>query len=202
MVETKENQICLKPYLLSVALLVIPSIVLTSFLGLGFYSTLFTFPILVLSTIFLVTFTKKSNKVVFEENPEASCRKLSEDHEVEDRVVLESCVSESDAAHDVGNVQEFEVESVDLPSDSESNNSGSIDWMMNPCKNVEQNPDEISDDEISVSEDDEEGLIEIAIPSSEEPKLNLQCSNLPSFLPESIFKEQDLVELLAEMNEV
>ena len=93
-----------------------------------------------------------------------------------------------------------EIESSD---DSGSSENLELNWMISG--NVEQNP-EITDD--STSEDDEEGLIEITIPGSdhstglsEEPKENLK-SNLPTFLPESIFKHQDPVEVLAEMNEV
>ena len=207
MVGTTQNQICspfylFKPYLLCVAFLV-PSIVLTSFLGLGFYPILFTIPILILSTSFLVTFTKK-RKVVLVENP--ASRKLQVEEKVVQPVLIET-VSESGAAQeaDIGIVNEFQVELLDLTTESESSDdSGSsenleLNWMISG--NVEQNP------EISYDSPSEEGLIEIAIPSndsiclSEEPKENLQ-SNLPTFFPESIFKQQDRVEILAEMNEV
>ncbi|XWS09675.1 hypothetical protein CRYUN_Cryun39dG0009400 [Craigia yunnanensis] len=212
MVKTTEDQICspfylFKPYLLCVALLV-PSIVLTSFLGLGFYPILFTIPILILSTSFLVTFTKKRN-VVLVENPASKKLQVEDEEKVLQPVLMET-VSESDATQkaDIGIVHEFQIESLDLTSETgSSDDSGTsenlvLNWMISG--NVEQNP-EISDD--STSEDDEEGLIEIAIPGSdhssglnEEPKQNLQ-SNLPTFLPESIFKQQDLVDQLAEMNE-
>ncbi|XVE96666.1 hypothetical protein REPUB_Repub02eG0242400 [Reevesia pubescens] len=213
MVETTENQICspfyiFKPYLLCVALLLVPSIVLTSFLGLGFiYPILFTVSILILSTSFLVKFTEKRKVVLVENNPDF--RNLKIEDEVEEKVlqpVLIETVPESDSAQeaDTGIVHEFQVdESLDLTSESESTDDDSLNWVISG--NVEQNPEILSDD--STSEEDEEGLIEIAIPSnidsigklSEEPKENLQ-SNLPTFLPESIFKQDELVELLAEMN--
>ncbi|XVE80533.1 hypothetical protein DITRI_Ditri14bG0147700 [Diplodiscus trichospermus] len=220
MVETTENQICssfhlFKPYLLCVVILV-SSVVLTSFLGLGLYEpVIFTISILILSTSFIVIFTNK-RKVVLVENP--GSRKLEVEEKIAESGVMET-VSEppppppaaaaaQEADHDILN--EFQVESLDLATESESSgdDSGSGEnlernWMISG--NLEQNP-EISYD--STSEDDDEGLIEIAIPSndtsstlSEEGKENLQ-SNLPTFMPESIFKQQDLVELLAEMNEV
>lgn len=197
MVKPAKNQICL----LCVAV-VIPCIVFTSFLGLGPYPIIFTVPILVLSASFLVRFTKKTKSDAVEEK------------------VLQETVSESDAAPIAGNgiiVDEFQVESVDLTSETESStddDSGSSDqnlemnWMVSG-NHVEQNITEIlSDDSTSDDDDDEEeGLIEITIPGtpgvSEEPKANIvQSINLGNFLPESIFRQQDLVELLmAEMNE-
>ncbi|WRX29459.1 hypothetical protein QQP08_021946 [Theobroma cacao] len=69
MVETKLFKSVLPFCKFCVALLV-PSIVLTSFIGLGFCSILFTITILVSSTIFLVTLTNKKRRVVvLEQNP-------------------------------------------------------------------------------------------------------------------------------------
>lgn len=197
MVETTENQTSsplnlFKPTLLCVALLV-PSVVLTCVLGLGFYQILFTIPILILSTSFLVTFTK-NRKLVVVEKP--GCRNLKVEDEVVQPVVPMESVLESGAAQeaDIGMLNEFQVESLDLTTESESSDENlELNWMISG--DLEQNP-EVSGD--STSEDDEGGLIEIAIPSndstglSEEPKENL---------PESISKQQELAELMAEMNE-
>ncbi|KAK8705921.1 hypothetical protein V6N13_049506 [Hibiscus sabdariffa] len=197
MVETAaENQVCspfhlFRPYLLCVSILV-PSIVLTgNFLGLGFYVTLFTTTILILSTSFILKFSQKT-KVVSED-------------EVVQPVLVNKTVPDAAQGADNGILNG----SLDLTSESESSEDsgssedGELNWMVSG--NVEQNP-EISDEYSTSEEEEEEGLIEIAIPSNvttgfnEGPKQNVQ-SNLPTCLPESIFQQQDLVELLAEMNE-
>ncbi|XVE50838.1 hypothetical protein DITRI_Ditri01bG0196000 [Diplodiscus trichospermus] len=126
--------------------------------------------------------------VVFEENPDSKKLRKVED-ESDNGIVHEFQTDESQA--------------FSLEIDESSDDSGSSDENVD---NAEENP-EISDD--SSSEDDEESLIEIPIPGSDhssgriqEPEENLQF-NLPIFLPESMLKQQDIVEqLLAEMNEV
>ncbi|XP_039055843.1 uncharacterized protein LOC120198604 [Hibiscus syriacus] len=184
---TAENQICspfhlFRPCLLCVSILV-PSIVLSSFLGLEFSVIIFTTGILILSTSFIVKFSKRTKVVSIEESDTAQ------------------------GAADDGTVNECKADgSLDLTSESEissdgsgSGGNGELKWMVSG--NVEPNP-EISD-EYSTSdgdEEEEECLIEIDIPSNEEPKQNMQ-SSFPTFLPESIFQRQDLVELLAEINE-
>ncbi|KAK8527098.1 hypothetical protein V6N13_084969 [Hibiscus sabdariffa] len=137
-----------KPYVLCVSILV-PSVVLSSFLGLGFSVILLTTTILILSTSFLVKFSKKTKVVP---------------------------VEDSDAAGGADNGS----------GDSGSSENGELKWMVSG--DVEQNP-EISDEYSTSDEEEEEGLIEIAIPS------------LPSFMAESVFQQQDHVELLAEINE-
>lgn len=173
MVKTIEN--IFKPCLICVALLV-PCIVLIGFLDLGFYPILFTIPILVLSTSFLITFTKK-RKVVLVQNP--ASKELQPEDEDEDEVeekVIQSVVMEAFS---------------DSPGENDE-----LNWMM-ISGNEEQNP-EISDD--SDSEDEEDGLIEIAIPSSND---SIEDGKENSILwPDSIFKHQEVVEVLAEMNEV
>ncbi|MBA0670262.1 hypothetical protein Goklo_025314 [Gossypium klotzschianum] len=202
MVETAtENQRCspfdlFKPYLLCASILV-PSLVLTSFLGLGFYVILFTTTILIISTSFLVKFSKKSNGVL-EENPSSTKLQV----EVLTPLLMNKTVSDAAIEADNGIVNEFQVDdSLDLTLEREY---VEMKWMISG--NVERNR-EISDEYSTSEEDDEEGLIEIAIPSidtsglNEEPKPNPQ-SNLPTLLPEPSFHQQDLVELLEEINEV
>ncbi|KAL4310519.1 hypothetical protein GQ457_01G007080 [Hibiscus cannabinus] len=151
-----------KPYLLCVSILV-PSVVLSSFLGLGFSVILFTTTILILSTSFLVKFSKKTKVVPVEDSAAAGGAENGSD-------------------------------------DSGSSENGELKWMVSG--DVEQNP-EFSDDYSTSEEEEEEeeeGLIEIDIPSNEEAEQNMQFS-LPGLLAESVFQQQDLVELLAEINE-
>ncbi|EOY12035.1 hypothetical protein QUC31_001629 [Theobroma cacao] len=222
MVETKLFKSVLPFCKFCVALLV-PSIVLTSFIGLGFCSILFTITILVSSTIFLVTLTNKKRRVVvLEQNPVSKDLSVGEAEEKVLQPVIETVLPESNAAAQEAGIgivhDDFQVKSLGSTSDSESSDdSGSssnldLNWTI-PGNNAEQNP-EISDGSVSADEEEEEeeeeGLIEIAIPGNAEsepnvvppPPPNLQ-SNLPPILPESIFKQQqDLVDFLAEINEV
>ncbi|XP_057433456.1 uncharacterized protein LOC130726238 [Lotus japonicus] len=105
-----------------------------------------------------------------------------------------------------------------LPSDSESS-AGSI---MGECFEIDHNgyqnvsssdslaaytDDDEDDDDYDDEEEEEDSLIEINLPRShfsdltEEPKQKLG-SKLPDFHQESIFKQQCLMELLAEINEM
>ncbi|KAG4161763.1 hypothetical protein ERO13_D01G076400v2 [Gossypium hirsutum] len=149
---------------------------------------------------FLVKFSKKSNGVLVE-NP--SSTKLQVEDEVLTPLLMNKTVSDAAIEADNGIVNEFQVDdSLDLTSEREY---VEMKWMISD--NVLERNREISDEYSTSEEDDEEGLIEIAIPSNdttslnEEPKPNLQ-SNLPTLLPEPIFHQQDLVELLEEINEV
>ncbi|GMJ10420.1 hypothetical protein HRI_004711200 [Hibiscus trionum] len=198
MVETAaENHVCsplhlFKPYVLCVSILV-PSIVLTCFLGLGFYVILFTTTVLISSTSFIVKFSQKT-KVVLED-------------EVVQPVLVKNTVPDAARGAANGVLNEFQVDgSPDLTSESESSedSDGELNWLVSV--NMEQNPEKFDEYLTSEDEEEEDGLIEIAIPSNgttglnEEPKQNVQ-SNLPTFFPESIFQQQELVELLAEINE-
>jgi len=114
-------------------------------------------------------------------------------------------------------VLQNEVESTQdalVPSDSESSNDSVMGEKFDLnliCSNyVEQNLaiSDVSDsDEDEDDDDDDDSLIEISLPGSkfggldEQPKQKLQ-SNLPDLLPESIFEQQGLLELLAEINEM
>lgn len=115
------------------------------------------------------------------------------------------------------NVQEFKPQAdlesdSSLPSDSESSTDSII------CESFEidhQNVysseilafDIVDDDDhsdVEEDEDEEDSLIEIQLPSfhfSEESKQKLE-SKLPDFMPEYIFKQQGLMELLEEMNDM
>nr|ACU20107.1 unknown [Glycine max] len=117
------------------------------------------------------------------------------------------------------NVQEHRLQEdmqsdYSLPSDSESSDDSIMGESFEMDHIGNQNEDIISeslnsDDDYEEDEDEEEEdtLIEINLPSShfpdliEDPKQKLQ-TKLPDFLPDSIFKQQGLMELLEEINDM
>lgn len=221
-----ENQICSSMYfsrtsLLCVAVLV-PSLVFAYFVSFGFSPTsLVTIPILVLSTLFVVTLSKK--KVILDENPvqdeglicdqkDLLGNKVGQTQTQTPQPLLETAIQPEVAQeNEVGVMHEYKVESppdTPFPSDSESSNDSLIGESFEVnlmCSNhMEQN---LASSDGSVSDEDDDSLIEICLPGSksggldEEPKQKAQ-SNLPDLLPESIFQQQGLMELLAEINEM
>ncbi|XP_040986242.1 uncharacterized protein LOC121234380 [Juglans microcarpa x Juglans regia] len=225
MAKTADKRICSslcfsRPLWLCIAALV-PCLVFTYFLSFGFHPFLATIPILVLSTLLIVTFKRK--KVVLDENS------VEDDHqglncgqknlhgkEVGEKLPLPletATQTEAVQQHEVGLMHhEYQVESppdILFSSDSESSNDsilgGSFDLDLRSSNYMEQSA-AISD--VSVSDEDDDSLIEISLPVSKsgglegEPKhLKLQ-SDLPGLLPDSIFEQQGLMELLAEINEM
>lgn len=93
-----------------------------------------------------------------------------------------------------------------LPSDNESSTTGSIigggSFEIDHSRNQDMNVSDSLDDD-DEEEEDEDGLIEIKLASSnfsgltEDPKEKFETD-----LPEYIFKQQGLMELLAEINEM
>ncbi|KAF5728463.1 hypothetical protein HS088_TW21G00610 [Tripterygium wilfordii] len=164
-----------------------------------FSSLLLTIPILIIpTTVFLFKPTKK--KVTVSENPsrdeQVSSRPISFP---EERIEDESQVSqESDGD---GNMLEYQVDSLDFPSDSESSDelltSEGIELNWVGSNNVGQF--------LAISEeeddgDDDDGLIEINLPGND--LIEGYKQDLEDFLPESVFQQQGLMELLAELNKV
>lgn len=202
---------------------------------------LLTIPIALLSTLFLVTLTKK---------------KGSQDEKlVQDKLQKEELQSSLDVTHTEVSQQSETAESHELqaeeqsnysfPSDSESSNFSVMDKIFElnaqeheqqadsqsdsslpsdsesstgsiMCESFEidhygnqnvSSSDSLASDNYDYEEEEEDSLIEINLPSShfsgftEEPERKSE-SELPDFLPESIFKEQNLMELLAEINEM
>ncbi|XP_059443691.1 uncharacterized protein LOC132175686 [Corylus avellana] len=187
--------------------------ILAYFLSFGFFPFLFTLAILILSTILLiVTFKKK--KVILDEKPvEDEEGLICEQKNLPGKGVGETLHQPPlETAIQTEVVLQNEVESthdVLVPSDSESSNDSVMGEKFDLnliCSNyMEQN---LAMSDVSASdEDDDDSLIEICLPGSksggldEEPKQKLQ-SNLPDLLPESIFEQQGLLELLAEINEM
>lgn len=213
--KTAENQICSS--LLCVAVLV-PSIGFAYFLSIGFSPFLVTLAILILSTMFFIVKFKKK-KVILDEKPVqldegmiiCEYQKNLPGKEVGETAVqppLETAFqTEAALQHEVGLMHEYQVE-----SDSESSNDSVMGEKFDLdliCSNYMEQNLAISD--VSVSDeddDDDDSLIEISLPGSkfggldeEVPKQKPQ-SNLPVLLPESIFEQQGLMELLAEINEM
>lgn len=98
-----------------------------------------------------------------------------------------------------------------LPSDTESSISSTIDEsfeidirrnqdMMSICDNLDSNNDDSDEDDgdDDDEEEDEDGLIEIKLPSSHFSSLNENSKQNLDF----IFKQQGLMDLLAEINEM
>ncbi|KAI4307874.1 hypothetical protein L6164_031004 [Bauhinia variegata] len=165
---------------------------------------LFTVPILLLAAVFLVTLTKKKGfpdeNLVREKVQKKELEQLFAD------VIQTEAAQQSEAAQK----HEQQIEShpdSSLPSDSESCTGSSMDESSDPDHSKDPNLGISDSSLVSDNDDDEDSLIEIDLPIgdfsglSEEPKQKL-LSKLPDFLPESIFKQQDLVELLAEINEM
>ncbi|KAJ7963628.1 putative Transmembrane protein, partial [Quillaja saponaria] len=163
-------------------------------------------PILLLSTMFLMRFTKK--KEIFNKNP-VQDKVLKEELEpTQQNVAQNEATQQSELAKKHQHPTELPPD-FPFPPDGESSRDSNIGENYELSLVDSMNEDqriEISDDSASES-DDEDSLIEISLPRSkicdltEEPKQKLQ-TNLPDFLPESIFRQQGLMELLAEISEM
>ncbi|KAF8409736.1 hypothetical protein HHK36_005815 [Tetracentron sinense] len=185
----------------------------SGFLSFGFSSIPFTFTALILSTVLVFSIIKR--RPITKDNApkddvlsssgenlqefEVDCQKLHRENE--------AATHENEIKGGAGQIQDYlarlapdvmlERESSDRSSTSEASE---VDWPF--TGNLGQTP-ECSDDSIS----DDDSLIEIALPSGhyvgpkEESKLKSQ-PNFSDFLPDSIFRQQGLMELLAEVNEM
>nr|DAD20226.1 TPA_asm: hypothetical protein HUJ06_021689 [Nelumbo nucifera] len=187
--------------------------ILSGVLSSGITSMLLTSILLILSTL-VFTFTKQ--KSVFVESPvknevlssdgenqEGREDVLPEQHQ-EVKVVPQE--TETQDWSGMAELHDHVIRSPDFLSESESIDHSStggeseVDWSS--PSNMGQIPG-CSDDSIS----DDDSLIEIELPDGhyvgpkEEPKLR-QTFNLPEFLPESVFRQQGLMELLAEINDM
>lgn len=209
--------------LICLALVLVPCLVLSCFLGFGLLSFIVTVSILILSTIYLVKFSRKQQqqlltyvdeKAIQNENP--MCDSVLENEPDDEKIeqVIENVARDKAAQEsEVGFVHEpedFPSDSDTIDRDSVSSENIELDWVRGN-NIVGQNGLVISSG--SVSEDDEDGLIEIAIPGStdhstcnlseEEPRQKVLSNNLPDdFLPESFMRQQGLLEIFADVNEV
>ncbi|KAF9666529.1 hypothetical protein SADUNF_Sadunf16G0238500 [Salix dunnii] len=202
-----------KPLLLCVSVFV-ASLVSTCFLLFGISTYLITISVLFLSTIFIVTFSKKKVAVVSSsaeaESPICRPQSMLENEVVEELNPEVEPIIECDASQqsDVCDMHEYRVEPTDFPSDSDSSDDFSagenfeLSWRCS--ENVGQS---IAVSESSISEndvdEDGDGLIEISLPQnnsvdSDEESKKKSVSNSP----ESILRQQGLMELFAEITEV
>lgn len=174
---------------------------------------LLTIPIALLSTLFLVTLRKK---------------KGSEDED-EDENLLQERMQKEDLQTEIAQKNEQEAESQSdssFPSDSESSNYSNMDekFELNAQNSLFPSDTEsingstvgegfeldqslASDNDDDDDDDKEDGLIEINLPSSHfsgltEERVQKLEAKLPDFLPEAMFKQEGLMELLAEINEM
>lgn len=200
---------------------------------------LLTIPIALLSTLFLVTLTKKKgsqneNLVQDELQKEQLHPSLdvthadeinqqsetAENHEQQVEAHLDysfptdsesSNFSIMDRTFELNADQEHRLHDdlqsdYSLPSDSESSD-GSIMGESFEIGHYGNQIEDISEDDDNDDEEEEDSLIEINLPSNhfseltEDPKQKLQ-SKLPDLLQDSLFKQQGLMELLAEINDM
>ncbi|KAF5178252.1 hypothetical protein FRX31_032159 [Thalictrum thalictroides] len=217
------SSLCLcRHYLLSFTFVALFLIYAGSFSSL-FSSILFSSIVSVISTLLFITFTKRKpalrNEVMKCETISSSLKAPEVEEEVSEELQQENediliipekeCqeVDQESIVHDDCLVKTVdflsECESVDLSSTSDDSD---VDC---PYQN---NMDRLrlrncSDDSIDSISDDEDSLIEIALPEGHfispkhDPKLKSHQLNLPEFFQESFFRQEGLMELLTEMNE-
>ncbi|XP_028768704.1 uncharacterized protein LOC114726283 [Neltuma alba] len=181
------------------------------------WPVLLTIPIVLLSTLFLVVTLRKNKgsedeRLAQEEMQKEELRTelaLINEQEAESQSDS-SFPSDSESTNGSAMDEKFEqnAENTSLPSDAETE---SINGETDESLELDQNSTGVlgiyeslaSDNE--GEEDDDDDLIEINLPSShflsKELSQRLE-SKLPDFLPEAMFKEEGLMELLAEINEM
>ncbi|KAF2305567.1 hypothetical protein GH714_006799 [Hevea brasiliensis] len=219
--QTAENRISssqcfFKLSLLCVAVFV-PSLIFICFLTFGFSPLLVTISILLVSTILILTFSKKGDycwnpSPAHDDEVSMSSPKDLLVKEVEqvlnpevEAVTLCSAAQQSE----VSDNHEYQVESTDFPSASESGDDYSesenfeLNWVSfnNVGKNVAISESSFSSDN---NEDEDDNLIEISFPDNNSVELNEESDEKlqTEYLPESIFRQEGLMELLADINEV
>ncbi|KAJ9182531.1 hypothetical protein P3X46_006517 [Hevea brasiliensis] len=220
--QTAENRISssqcfFKLSLLCVAVFV-PSLIFICFLTFGFSPLLVTISILLASTILILTFSKR--KVITVANPSPAHDDEVSMSSPKDLLVKEveqvlnpevEAVTLCSAAQqsEVSDNHEYQVESTDFPSASESGDDYSesenfeLNWVSfnNVRKNVSISESSFSSDN---NEDEDDNLIEISFPDNNSVELNEDSDEKlqTEYLPESIFGQEGLMELLADINEV
>ncbi|PIA58391.1 hypothetical protein AQUCO_00500366v1 [Aquilegia coerulea] len=218
---TDVNQMCssfclCRHYLLSFTFVALFLIYVGSFSSL-FSSILFSSIVSVISTLLFTTFTKP--KPALERN-EVICETVSSSFKsIEMEEVSEQLQQDNEGISPEKECQEVEVsvvhdcfvkadnflsesESVDLSSTSDDSDA---DWPYQSNMDCIRN---CSDDSIDSISDDEDSLIEIALPEGNyispkhDSKLKSQLPNFPDFFQESLFRQKGLMELLADINEM
>ncbi|XP_044473458.1 uncharacterized protein LOC123201917 [Mangifera indica] len=176
-VESFSSLVLSKPSLSFVAaVFLLPSLVFTYLPGSGFshFVVTVTIPILILSTSILVTFTKKKKEITLLEN------------QVQDgksRWDLAGDLAEKKAERK----QQEEIQNV--AEEKAAKEREVVGLTREPAGILMNSRDSVSEGD---EDEDEDGLIEITIPNSKPSE----------FLPQSIFYQQGLMELLADINGV
>ncbi|KAB1215107.1 hypothetical protein CJ030_MR4G016282 [Morella rubra] len=220
--KTAENRICSslgfsRTSWLCVALL-LPSLAFAYSLNFELSPFLITIPILIISTLFIATFKKK--KVIPDQNHVQDegliCNHKNllgkEGGEMLQPPLEMATQTEAAQQNEPGLMHEYQLESSPADtlflSDSESSNDSLI-GESSDVKSISSTHMEVhvTVSDVSVSDEDDDSLIEISLPESksgcleEEPKQKPE-SNFPDLLPESVLQQQGLMELLAEINEM
>nr|KYP41347.1 hypothetical protein KK1_037273 [Cajanus cajan] len=164
---------------------------------------LLTIPIALLSTLFLVTLTKKKGSQ--NENLVQDELQKEQLHPSLDVTHADEVNQQSETAENHEQQAEAHLD-YSFPTDSESSNFSIMDrtFELNADQEHRLHDDLQSDYSLP---SDKDSLIEINLPSNhfseltEDPKQKLQ-SKLPELLQDSLFKQQGLMELLAEINDM
>ncbi|XWS31087.1 hypothetical protein CRYUN_Cryun23aG0047300 [Craigia yunnanensis] len=219
--KTVEDQMASSLFLLNNPLswivVLAPLITFATFFIFGSLSIIFTSTVLILSTILFI-FSKRNPKLVEKSVKEEIHKSVRESSpQIED-------ISASKQQHESGintqqkqasegeggsyQIHDYLVRSPDVLSEKErvdqlsTTEDSEVDWPFRD--NMDQSPD-YSDGSIS----DEDSLIEISLPGGhyvshkvDEPNKCSMQQKLPDFIPESIFQQRSLMELLAEFNDM
>ena len=194
-----------------------PLVTFATFFNFGFLSILFTSTVLILSTILFI-FSKRKPKLV-EKSVKKEIRKSVQESPPQIEDILASKqqhvsginTQPKQASEGVGGsyqIHDYLVRSPDVLSENEcvdqlsTTEDSEADWPFRD--NMDQIPD-YSDGSIS----DEDSLIEISLPGGhyvshkeDEPNKYSMQQKLPDLMPESIFRQRSLMELLAEFNDM
>ncbi|XP_022769938.1 uncharacterized protein LOC111313517 [Durio zibethinus] len=195
-----------------------PLITFATFFIFGSLSILFTSTVLILSTLLFI-FSKRKPKLVEKSVKEEIRKSVHESSpQIEDILAskqqheseINTHKKQASEGREGGSYQmhDYIVRSPDVMSENEcvdqlsTTEDSEMDWPFRD--NMDQSLD-YSDGSIS----DEDSLIEISLPGghyvSHEEHEPTKCSmqqKLPDFMPESIFQQRSLMELLAELNDM
>ncbi|KAI9115660.1 hypothetical protein K1719_013329 [Acacia pycnantha] len=186
-----------------------------------------TIPIVILSTLFLlVTLRKKKGSKPEEDGSLVQEMKMQKE-ELQTEIALidneQEAESQSDSsfpsdsettsgsAMDEKLLNASRIATTSLPSDAETESingeTESLELDQNSTRVLGIYESSDSENEEEDDDDDDDDLIEINLPSSNFCGLGKELgqrleSKLPDFLPEAMFKQEGLMELLAEINEM
>lgn len=146
-----------------------------------------------------------NQKIIQEvEAGEEEIRQVVGTEEVTVRKLQPILENETDQDSEMGVIRDYQE---DIPSDSDDSVPSEIFELKWTTPGNEDQNLAIFDSSLSEDDEDDDSLIEISLPGSEssgleeDPDQNLEAK-LPDILPESIFRQHGLKELLAENNEM